>query len=87
LHLLEQDGDQVPEAHLTVPLLDRNDIHIEVPRVEYEKLSDARYGESRATVRLRVESARQRQCERFTNAELPNPISCSADMRPAEVRK
>jgi len=40
-------------------LLDRIDIHIEVPRVEYEKLSDSRFGESSAVIQARVEAAHQ----------------------------
>ena len=36
------------------PLLDRIDIHIEVPRVDYEKLSGDRVGESSAAIRARV---------------------------------
>ncbi|MCX6034945.1 MAG: ATP-binding protein, partial [Chloroflexi bacterium] len=75
------------QKRISGPLLDRIDIHVEVPRVEYEKLSDARFGESSATVRARVEVARQRQRERFSNNNLSNPVSCNADMRPAEVRK
>jgi magnesium chelatase family protein len=63
--------------------LDRIDIHIEVPRVEYEKLSDNRLGEASAAIRGRVEAARQRQLERFADLN----ILCNADMRPAEVRK
>ncbi|NJD57945.1 MAG: ATP-binding protein, partial [Anaerolineae bacterium] len=47
------------------PLLDRIDIHIEVPRVEYDKLSDQRLGEPSATIQKRVEAARQIQRERF----------------------
>jgi magnesium chelatase family protein len=66
------------------PLLDRIDIHIEVPRVEYEKLSSDRLGESSATVQARVETARQRQRTRF---EGKDGITCNADMHPAEVRK
>jgi magnesium chelatase family protein len=80
------------QKRISGPLLDRIDIHVEVPRVEYEKLSESRLGESSATVRARVEAARQRQRERFTNNELSNnkstnTVSCNADMRPAEVRK
>jgi len=65
-------------------LLDRIDIHVEVPRVEYEKLSDARYGESSEVVRARVEAARERQRVRFDGKD---GVTCNADMRPAEVRK
>ena len=46
-------------------MLDRIDIHIEVPRVDYEKLSDDRLGEPSANVQARVEAARERQRGRF----------------------
>jgi magnesium chelatase family protein len=75
------------QKRISGPLLDRIDIHVEVPRVEYEKLSESRPGESSATVRARVEIARQRQRERLSNTGSSNPIMCNADMRPAEVRK
>ncbi len=71
------------QKRISGPLLDRIDIHIEVPRVEYEKLADHRAGESSAAVRERVEAARRRQRVRF-GAGGP---SCNAGMRPAEVRK
>ena len=64
------------------PLLDRVDIHVEAPRVEYEKLSDDRFGEPSAAIRVRVEAARQRQ--RFAESER---LLCNADMGPAEVRE
>ncbi|HLF87770.1 MAG TPA: magnesium chelatase, partial [Anaerolineales bacterium] len=71
------------------PLLDRIDIHIEVPRVAYEKLSDNRLGESSADIRARVEAARERQRARFNgrNGEKSIDVLSNADMRPAEVRK
>ena len=72
------------QKRISGPLLDRIDIHVEVPRVDYEKLSDTRFGESSTTVRERVEAARLRQRERFAGT---NGIACNADMRPAEVRK
>jgi magnesium chelatase family protein len=62
--------------------MDRIDIHIEVPRVDYEKLSDNRQGESSSTVNQRVEAAREVQRRRFAGTAL----SCNADMHPAEVR-
>jgi len=71
------------QKRISGPLLDRIDIHIEVPRVEYEKLSDRRQGETSATIQARVEAARQRQRQRFTGTD----IAGNADMRPAEVRK
>jgi len=89
------------QKRISGPLLDRIDIHIEVPRVEYEKLSDDRIGEPSKVIRQRVERARDRQRMRFTvGADGPGTgqpgrgrppvqeiISCNADMRPAEVRK
>jgi magnesium chelatase family protein len=79
------------QKRISGPLLDRIDIHVEVPRVEYEKLSESRLGESSATVRVRVEAARARQRERFDGGdrhlEGASHITCNADMRPAEVRK
>lgn len=71
------------QKRISGPLLDRIDIFIEVPRVDYEKLSDKRQGEPTETVRSRVENARQIQRERFKEEGL----SCNADMRPAEIRK
>jgi magnesium chelatase family protein len=53
------------QKRISGPLLDRIDIHVEVPRVEYQKLSDDRFGEASADIRARVEAARHRQRERF----------------------
>jgi magnesium chelatase family protein len=81
------------QKRISGPLLDRIDIHVEVPRVDYDKLSDDRFGEPSSSVQERVESAREFQRQRFHQAENPqgaqNPqlISCNADMHPAEVRK
>lgn len=71
------------QKRISGPLLDRIDIHIEVPRVEYEKLSDRRVGEASEAIRARVEAARAIQNRRFTGTG----IACNAEMRPAEVRK
>lgn len=78
------------QKRISGPMLDRIDIHIEVPRVDYEKLSDDRLGEPSAVIRQRVQAARQRQLERFSSLEASNTrnsaIVCNADMRVAEVR-
>jgi magnesium chelatase family protein len=71
------------QKRISGPLLDRIDIHIEVPRVEYDKLSDRRLGEPSECVRARVEAARERQRQRFDGTKL----TCNADMGPAEVRQ
>lgn len=87
------------QKRISGPLLDRIDIHIEVPRVDYEKLSDTRFGEPSAAVRQRVEAAREIQRCRFS-AEIDNPdgeheartglagmILCNADMHTSQVRR
>ena len=71
------------QKRLSGPLLDRIDIHVDVPRVDYDKLTDDRLGESSQAVRARVERARQAQRQRFANTRL----ACNADMAPAEVRE
>ncbi len=71
------------QKQISGPLLDRIDIHIQVPRVAYEKLSDSRLGEDSVTVQARVEAARQIQRERFAN----EGIACNADMPTGMVRK
>jgi magnesium chelatase family protein len=76
------------QKRISGPLLDRFDIHIEVPRVEYDKLSDFRLGETSATVQARVEKARTRQRQRYASlAHRDGQILCNSDMRPAEVRQ
>jgi magnesium chelatase family protein len=70
------------QKRISGPLMDRIDIHIDVPRVEYEKLSDDRLGEPSAAIRARVEAARERQRQRFEGTTLLS----NADMGPAEVR-
>lgn len=65
------------------PLLDRIDIFVEVPRIEYEKLADERLAESSDNVRSRVEAARQIQKGRFNGTR----FVCNAEMTPVEVRQ
>jgi magnesium chelatase family protein len=75
------------QKRISGPLLDRIDLHIEVPRVEYEKLSSVRRGEPSADVRARVEAARARQTARFAGADGAAALYCNADMGPGEVRQ
>jgi len=72
------------QKRISGPLLDRIDIHITVPRVDYDKLSERRTGEPSKTVRERVEVARDRQRTRFKGIE---GVTTNADMHPGEVRK
>ena len=64
-------------GRISGPLLDRIDLHIEVPPVEYDQLSSDRKGESSAAIRARVNAAREIQRQRFagtgivSNARIP----------------
>jgi magnesium chelatase family protein len=71
------------QKRISGPLLDRIDIHIEVPRVDFNKLTDDRLGEPSAVIRRRVELARERQRQRFEG----QPLMSNADMGPGHVRK
>jgi magnesium chelatase family protein len=85
------------QNRLSGPLLDRIDIHVEVPRVPFQKLSDDRRGEPSAAIRNRVEAARARQTNRFSaasrkdgargSAKVMATMTCNADMGPTEVRE
>lgn len=70
-------------AKVSGPLLDRIDIHIEVPPVDFDKLSDTHKGEPSAKIKERVEAARKIQQERLrgTNA------NCNAQMNSAMTRE
>jgi magnesium chelatase family protein len=70
------------QKRISGPLMDRIDLHVEVPRVEYEKLTSGRRGESSEQIRQRVEKARQIQAERFK----AHNLYANADMGPSEVR-
>jgi len=65
-------------------LLDRIDIHIEVPRVDYEKLSGDRMGESSESIRARAQAARDIRQKRFSNNGFSD-IICNADTRVGEI--
>ena len=75
------------QKRISGPLLDRIDIHVQVPRVDYEKLSDERFGEPSEIIRERVEAARETQRERFVSTNASGKgIYCNADMRNADIR-
>jgi len=71
------------QKRISGPLLDRIDMFVEVPRVEYEKLVDERSGESSASVRARVEAARDVQRKRYAGTR----VLANADMTAVEVRQ
>ena len=71
------------QKRLSGPLLDRIDLFVQVPRVEYKKLVSEDEAESSKVVRARVEEARQRQRRRFKGTTLQS----NADMTPVEARE
>jgi magnesium chelatase family protein len=70
-------------SRISAPLLDRIDLHVEVPALTYEEIATAPAGESTAAVRARVEEARRLQRERFAGSA----IYCNAHMGAREVRE
>jgi magnesium chelatase family protein len=71
------------QNRISGPLLDRIDIFVDVPRVDYEKLADGGPQEGSGEVRSRVEEARDVQRLRFSESRL----SSNAEMGPVEVRE
>lgn len=65
------------------PLLDRIDLHVEVPAVKYQELSSKREGESSSSIRERVIYARRIQQKRFENTHSFK----NADMTSQEIKK
>jgi magnesium chelatase family protein len=71
------------QRRISGPFIDRVDIFVEVPHIDYEKLTDERLGEESAKVQERVVKARLHQRERFQGTAL----TCNAEMTPTEVRE
>jgi magnesium chelatase family protein len=70
-------------GRISGPLLDRIDIHVEVPQVKFRDMSTARPGESSAAIRERVIAAREVQLRRFKDC----PVSCNARMGSRELKR
>ncbi|NQT32350.1 MAG: ATP-binding protein, partial [Candidatus Omnitrophica bacterium] len=72
-------------SRISGPLLDRIDIHIEVPRLNYEQLSSRRTGEHSKSIKERVINTRKIQQKRFENK--PGHLSFNAYMDTKETEK
>ena len=70
-------------SRISGPLLDRIDIHIEVPAVKYRDLADRGDAESSAAIAARVEQSRTIQAERFKGTK----IHCNSQMTPRFIKK
>jgi magnesium chelatase family protein len=71
-------------GRISGPLLDRVDLHVEVPPVKFREISGDRTGETSAEIRERVVAARRRQQAHF--AHKPK-ITCNARMGPKELKE
>ncbi len=71
-------------SRVSGPLMDRIDIHIEVPAVKYKELAGDAKGETSKDIRERVDQTRQIQFERFKSIE---NIFCNAHMSPKLIEK
>jgi len=70
-------------GRISGPLLDRIDLHVEVPQVQFHEMSGQRTGETSAQIRERVIAARRRQLKRFAGRK----ITCNARMGPKELEQ
>jgi magnesium chelatase family protein len=71
------------QKKISGPLLDRIDIHVEVPRVEYDKLAAKRSGESSQSIQDRVSEARRRQSTRLHDSD----VLTNADMGAGDLER
>ncbi len=71
------------QKRISGPFMDRVDIFVEVPHVDYEKLTDDRNAETSERVQQRVSAARHVQGRRFEGGKL----TCNAEMTPSEIRE
>jgi magnesium chelatase family protein len=83
----QSTGSQAARRYLNKisgPLLDRIDLHLEVPAMKHEHLLSEQPGESSVTIQKRVETAREVQRERFGSG---GTVHANAQMGPRELRK
>ena len=85
---------QVPSVRkyiskISGPLLDRVDIQIEVPSLDYSEISERKKAEPSSAIRERVNKARKIAWERFKGERTDNgnPIYCNAQMEAKHIRK
>lgn len=74
------------QQRISGPLMDRVDIHIGLARVPFQELSALESGESSNTIRERVEAARKRQADRFSELDRASML-VNSDMGPNEIQQ
>ena len=70
-------------SRVSGPLLDRLDLHVEVPAVNYDELSSSAVSESSADIKARVNAARRIQRERYDGTS----VRCNARLTPSTLKK
>jgi magnesium chelatase family protein len=70
-------------SKISGPLMDRIDIHIEVPAVKYRDLASRDSGESSREIKRRIDAARKLQVDRFKGMK----IYCNAQMTNRQIKK
>lgn len=72
------------QRKISGPILDRIDIHVEVPRMKFEKLAETKVGEESDSIRKRVTKAREKQLKRFKNID---GIITNSEMQNQHIKK
>lgn len=80
--ICSQAAVEAYQSRISGPLLDRIDLIVEVPAVQYEDLRRKDPAEASETIRQRVNAARDRQHQRFQQAT----VQCNARMSPAQTQ-
>jgi len=71
-------------GRISGPLMDRIDIHVDVPAVSFKELQNKQNGETSETIRKRVQKARERQTKRFQGIK---NVYCNAHMTTRLIRE
>lgn len=74
-------------SRISGPLLDRIDIHLTVPALEYSEMSEKVVGESSETIRKRVHAARSIQAQRFAGRDGGEKVLVNSNMGPKDVEQ
>lgn len=74
-------------SRISGPLLDRIDLHVEVPALKYREMSTKTSGDSSAVISARVAQARERQRQRFAETRSRRPVYANSQMGPRHIRQ
>lgn len=75
------------QRKISGPIMDRIDLHVEVPRIKFEKLSEDNRSEASSAIRARVEKARTVQKERFSSPPAGGKTVTNSEMGSEQIKK